>query len=89
MVLDWESDHAAAVKLEAGVHHKTIIIVPEESPEAVVPALGHGADSGHVDEVVPNEDGETLEEISLSGGDADGGNDGKSSEISLLILFHI
>ena len=52
-VLDWEGDGGSVVELKAGVHHETIIIIEEKSPEADHPARGDASNSVQVDEPVP------------------------------------
>ena len=59
-VLDWEGNGGSVEELEAGVHHKTIIIIEEESPEPDHPAGGDGSNSVLVDEPVPQVGGEVL-----------------------------
>ena len=60
-VLDWEGDSGSTEELEAGVHHKTIIIVEDESPSSHVPASGEGIDSVVVNEPVPDKDGKVFD----------------------------
>ena len=89
LVLDWESDHGPAVHLHAGVDHETIVIIPEEAPATHHPAAEEACDGRLVDEEVPEVDGEVLEETSLGGGNAKGGNKGEGRETLLLVLLHI
>ena len=62
-VLDWESNSGSIEELEAGVHHETIIVIPEEAPEANHPAAGDSADGVEVDEPVPKVCGEISDHI--------------------------
>ena len=65
MVFDWEGNGGSVEELEAGVHHETIIIIEEESPEAHHPAAGDASNSVEVDEPVPNVGGQVLDNSHL------------------------
>ena len=64
-VLDWEFDGRSTEELEAGVHHKTIIIVEDESPSSDVPAAGKGPDGVVVNEPVPDPYGKVFNKSHL------------------------
>ena len=68
--------------------HLAIVIVKEESPDSNIPATEGSLEGGTVDEVVPDPDGEVLNEASGGRGDHKGGNEEGSSDGLLLVLVH-
>ena len=47
-VSQWEGDGTSSEQFHAGVNHKSLIVIPEQSPDSGVPAAESGGLSGVV-----------------------------------------
>ena len=87
-VFNWESNWSSTVEVEAVLHHLAIVVVPEEAPSSNIVASHGGTEGLTVDEVVPNPDGEVLNESSGGRSYHKGGKEKGGSNGLLLVLVH-
>ena len=87
-VFDWVSNWSSTVEVEAVLHHLAIVVVPEEAPSSNIVASHGGTEGLTVDEVVPNPDGEVLNESSGGRSYHKGGKEKGGSNGLLLVLVH-